>query len=122
MSNKTRLQTNNTNLQALIDKANALPDAGGGSGGGGDLETCTLTLSSMGVPTGDEIVYYIDDTLTLQQSSFPAFRQSKSVIVMKNSIIFVEYASEISGSIASIGTGTSHQGFFISGDATLSKG
>lgn len=28
MSNKTRLQTNNTNLQALIDKANALPDAG----------------------------------------------------------------------------------------------
>lgn len=30
MSNKTRLQTNNTNLQALIDKANALPDAGSG--------------------------------------------------------------------------------------------
>lgn len=30
MSNKTRLQTNNTNLQSLIDKANALPDAGSG--------------------------------------------------------------------------------------------
>lgn len=28
MSNKTRLQTNNTNLQSLIDKANSLPDAG----------------------------------------------------------------------------------------------
>jgi len=27
MSNKSRLQTNNTNLQALIDKANNLPDA-----------------------------------------------------------------------------------------------
>ena len=33
MSNKIQLQTNNTNLQALIDKANALPDAGSGSGG-----------------------------------------------------------------------------------------
>ena len=32
MSNKTRLQTNNTNLQSLIDKANNLPDAGSGSG------------------------------------------------------------------------------------------
>jgi hypothetical protein len=27
MSNKTRLQTNNANLQTLIDKANNLPDA-----------------------------------------------------------------------------------------------
>lgn len=43
MSNKTRLQTNNTNLQALIDKANALPEAGGGSGGG-SLDTCTLRV------------------------------------------------------------------------------
>ncbi len=31
MSNKTRLQTNNINLQELINKANALPDAGGES-------------------------------------------------------------------------------------------
>lgn len=44
MSNKSRLQTNNTNLQALIDKANALPDAGG-SGGGASVETCTVTVT-----------------------------------------------------------------------------
>ena len=44
MSNKTRLQTNNTNLQALIDKANALPDAG--SSGGGSVETCTVNILS----------------------------------------------------------------------------
>lgn len=31
MSNKQRLQTNNTNLQSLIDKANTLPDVGSGS-------------------------------------------------------------------------------------------
>ena len=39
MSNKTRLQTNNTNLQVLINKVNALPDAGGPS-------TCTLTIEN----------------------------------------------------------------------------
>lgn len=51
MSNKTRLQTNNTNLQLLIDKANALPDAG--SGGGASVETCTLVVEgSVMVLTG----------------------------------------------------------------------
>lgn len=45
MSNKTRLQTNNTNLQALIDKANALPEAGSG---GGSVETCTVTVTFTG--------------------------------------------------------------------------
>lgn len=46
MSNKTRLQTNNTNLQALIDKANSLPDAdSGGGSGGGSVETCSLTIT-----------------------------------------------------------------------------
>ena len=50
MSNKSRLHTNNTNLQTLIDKANALPEASGSSGGGsggsgsGSIETCTLTV------------------------------------------------------------------------------
>lgn len=31
MSNKSRLQTNNTNLESLIEKANTLPDAGAGA-------------------------------------------------------------------------------------------
>ena len=47
MSNKLRLQANNTNLQELINKANALPDAGGSSGGG-RVETCTVTLNVVG--------------------------------------------------------------------------
>ena len=46
MSNKLRLQTNNTNLQALIDKANALPDAGGS---GGSVETCTVTFIGVSI-------------------------------------------------------------------------
>lgn len=47
MSYNSRLQEANTDLQSLIDKANALPDAGSGSGGGGGgaaIETCTVTI------------------------------------------------------------------------------
>lgn len=46
MSNKSRLQTNNTNLQELIGKANALPDADSGSGDGASVETCTVEITS----------------------------------------------------------------------------
>ena len=52
MSNKTQLQTNNTKLDTLIARVNSakdvaasLPDAGG-SGGGGNVETCTVTINS----------------------------------------------------------------------------
>jgi hypothetical protein len=59
MSNKLRLQTNNTNLQELINKANALPDAGGGSGGG-SVETCNLTVRCGALAT---IIYNtVDDS------------------------------------------------------------
>lgn len=100
MSNKTRLQTNNTNLQALIDKANALPDAEGGSGG---AETCTLNvlvanvflqstfcllISSTGF-TNDTVVplYYINgmhmsDHITIEE--LPAGHQ---VIKLNNVLI-----------------------------------
>lgn len=43
MAYSDRLQTNNTNLQACINKANALPDAGS-SGGSGSAETCTVNF------------------------------------------------------------------------------
>jgi hypothetical protein len=46
MSNKSRLQTNNTNLQALIGKANALPEAGGGSGSVEDVDTCNVVINT----------------------------------------------------------------------------
>lgn len=52
MSNKTQLQTNNTNLQSFIDRVNAakdtaasLPEAGGGSDSGGSAEL-TIKLNS----------------------------------------------------------------------------
>jgi hypothetical protein len=50
MSNKSRLQTNNTNLQALIDKANALPEAGGSSGSVEDVDTCNVVINTHHAP------------------------------------------------------------------------
>ena len=67
MSNKTRLQANNETIQNLINKANSLPDAG--SGGGGGVETCTvITQSNVRHPViylttqnQEQIVTYSDD-------------------------------------------------------------
>lgn len=41
MSNKTRLETNNASLQTILDKVNALPEAGSV---GASVETCTVTV------------------------------------------------------------------------------
>lgn len=65
MSNKTQLQTNNTDLDALIarvnaakDTASSLPDAGSGGGsGGGSVETCTLIIDGNAVYKVTRFVY-----------------------------------------------------------------
>ena len=62
MSNKTRLQTNNTNLQTLIDKANALPDAGSGSGG--SVETCTVIFTCFDSIEGYAYTAYENNEIT----------------------------------------------------------
>ena len=56
MSNKTQLQTNNTNLDALITRVNAakdtaasLPDAGNGSGSGASFTQGIFTLEDNGM-------------------------------------------------------------------------
>lgn len=72
MSYKEILQQHNTDLQGLIDKANALPDAGSGGGGGASVETCTLvvednTIAIAGMQyqsTLGEIAYIITDPMT----------------------------------------------------------
>lgn len=45
MGYKTELQSNNADLQTILNKVNALPEAGGG-GGGGSVETCTVVLKT----------------------------------------------------------------------------
>lgn len=41
MSYNSELQANNTDLQDILDTINALPE----SGGGGDVKTCTVTIT-----------------------------------------------------------------------------
>lgn len=67
MSNKTRLQTNNANLQSLINKANTLPEAGGGSSGGG-VETCTVTITSFDTLTSYAYTAYENNNLVAKGS------------------------------------------------------
>lgn len=70
MSNKTTLQTNNTNLAsytdrvaAMINVANALPEAGsgentGGGGSDGNVETCTgMIYTDAPVMENSEVIY-----------------------------------------------------------------
>ena len=55
MSNyNEQIQQHNTSLQALIDTANALPNAGSGGGSAG-VETCTITLITGSMAT----LYYL---------------------------------------------------------------
>ena len=85
MSNKSRLQTNNTNLQALINKANALPDAGGGSGGG-SVEMCTVTIKVNAPVMNDYTVYSSNSNLqvvtTTVSSGGGTFQAAKGTIAM----------------------------------------
>ena len=46
MNYKDKLQENNTNLQAILDLVNNMPEGGGGSSGGGEgaIETCQVDV------------------------------------------------------------------------------
>ena len=90
MSNKTRLQTNNTNLQSLIDKANALPEAGSG-GGSASVDTCRVTIISNGVGGAlfNSFYYtcYSNSELTSQMSYYRTDNTTARDEVVKGSII-----------------------------------
>ena len=117
MSNKTRLQTNNTNLQELINKANALPDAG--SGGGGSVETCTVTLSSDAPSSGTESVYYTNGSNEVQTVFFPLFGDSINITVLKNSILTTYGGTPDNDNILLISYEGPYKVCFVMGDGTI---
>lgn len=111
MSNKSRLQTNNNNLQALINKANSLPDAGGG---GGSTDTCTVTLR-----VGGGTCYYTDgNTLELTTTS----TGNATITIPINSILaFTSWNSMVraSGSYSLIFYNQRYAAYYISGDCSF---
>lgn len=62
MSNKQQLQTNNTNLDALITRVNAAKDAAASlpdACDGREIETCTVTFNNTSLSDGDCYVRYL---------------------------------------------------------------
>lgn len=93
MSNKSRLQTNNTNLESLIDKANALPEAGNDSGDSDSnlsYGTCTVTLVPNGI--GSSSIFttikatVISSTNTITDLAF-SYRKTGGTTVLQGSIL-----------------------------------
>lgn len=95
MSNKTRLQTNNTNLQALIDKANALPDAG--SSGGGEINVDTCTLKFIGAGPCNIVYMTSDDTGVHTQVSLSTVVHNELIVVCDSYIGVVGDSSNALG-------------------------
>lgn len=95
MSNKSRLQTNNTNLQELINKAENLPDAGSGSSGGG-IETCTVHLTGLTGSTynGDVRYMTMQDGKPIMKSKFIGGSDYTLENVLSNSYVALWYLSK----------------------------
>ena len=110
MSNKTRLQTNNTNLQALIDKANTLPDA----------ETCTVTIIKSDRNATTEF-YYTNENGEFCTAAFellPA-TQTASYSIIKNTIVCFSYLSTVNIAESGLVTKLGERCYGVYGDATF---
>ena len=98
MSNKTTLQSNNalisqnnTDLQALINTANALPEAGSGSGDSG-VETCTVTIVNNSDKGFDCYGTWYDGTILSYGTNVPD-GDSTTITAIKNSFIAIPSAN-----------------------------
>lgn len=125
MSNKTQLQTNNTNLDAIIARVNAakntaasLPEAGSGGSGGGSVETCTVTSTAT---TNNKSVYYTEGSGNLQNVTM-SINEVATFTVLKNTIMYVNNAStvSVSGDCTTLFNTMGKGIFVISGDCTIS--
>ena len=93
MSNKTQLQTNNTNLDALITRVNAakdtaasLPEVGGATGGASVISGRIVWASTAEPMDGDRYVYYTNE---LGQATSLYLEEEKEITTIANSIVFL---------------------------------
>ena len=128
MSNKTQLQTNNANLDALITRVNAakdvaasLPDAGGG--GGSNIDTCTVTLGSDAPLYGEEMAWYVDGSFALRVAGIPDFGDRVQITVIKNTIMCTNCYLTPSEKICLISDDNPPMyAYFVSGEGNLVYG
>lgn len=133
MSNKTRLQTNNTTLDGYIARVNtakdvaaSLPDAGNGGSGGGSVETCTVMFGNDAPPLLEPAtIYYTNGNMASATHEFDIM-SGTSITVAKNTIISVfpwSSMSTTSGDCVTI-TQTYEGGghYMINGDSTIIYG
>lgn len=123
MSNKTQLQTNNTELSSLIETIRGKV-AGSGGSGGGSIETCVVTIEQdfVGPPApGSELpsFYYTDGSMSLKFIE----TDSGAFTVAKNTIVAISGwygASTVgSGSAEEIFYRAGYAAYKITGDCTL---
>ena len=109
-------------LDELEDAIDSLPNAGGG---GGSVETCTVTAGGYGL---EGIVTYSDGTQVVERDGYALYEPGGTITVAKNSVLFFE---EMAGgnSLSVTGEATiiyaSSGGWNvlkITGDCTLKQG
>lgn len=123
MSNLTRLQAVSSSLDTAIGKANSLPNAGSG-GGGGSVETCTVTIQKT-MRSNTATVKYTDVDSNLGEYTTTITTMSKTLEVQKNTMIVVISADGISASGAYTQTYNvilEATVFYIAGDTVISIG
>lgn len=118
MTNKSRLQANNENLQSLIDKANQLPDAGGG---GGSAETCYIEINC-DAPARDACTATYTNSSMGQATKTFAIMEGTRIEVTKGTIIALSpwtNTSQCSGGCTEIFSHMNGGVYFISDEGTV---
>lgn len=83
----TTLQTNNTDLQAILNKVNALPEAGSGGSGGTTVETCTGTIRSYNIPNPNS-VWFLNSNMQ-PESLTPSAKSVTTFTAVKGSFVYI---------------------------------
>lgn len=113
------LQSNNTDLQAILNTINELPSAGGG---GGSIETCTVEIVADG-PARDTIIYWVDGNGDLQYRDVPvmdfmtgfSLHCARCSIIYSTQTVFSDMGGMSSGEVSAINAWC----LFVRGDGTF---
>lgn len=118
----TKIEQNTTDLQAILDAVNALPEAGsGGSSGGGSIETCDCEFACDAPSMDDATVYYVNGNMEVSTKSF-AVMDGTRITVAKNTIVTVVPWTSMcstSGNCSKLMSSAIGGSFIINGDTTI---